>query len=124
MRRRRGWRAAGTYLAGEGLGELLAVGAERVGSVVAQQVLQPLVGAVLAQHHVAPVGELGQQEVAAASLAPKGAFGDQTCGFTPGRGLTRNWPRAGRRAPPLPTGAEPAPNPAPAPSPAKPRPHL
>lgn len=65
-------RAEGTYLAGEGFGERLPVGAERVGHVVPQQVLQPSVGAVLAQHHVAPIPELGQQEVAAASPAPGG----------------------------------------------------
>lgn len=65
-------RARGAYLAGERLGERLPVGAERVRRVVPQQVLQPFVGAVLAQHHVAPVPELGQQEVAAASPAPGG----------------------------------------------------
>lgn len=65
-------RARGAYLAGEGLGERLPVGAEWARRVVAQQILQPRVGAVLAQHHVAPVPKLGQQEVAAASPAPGG----------------------------------------------------
>lgn len=60
------------YLAGEGPAERLPIGAERACRVVLEQVLQPGVGAVLAQHHVAPVPELGQQEVAAASLAPRG----------------------------------------------------
>lgn len=61
---------AAAYLPGEGLGEHLPVGIERAGGVVLQQVLQARVGAVLAQHHVAPVAQLGQQEVAAASPAP------------------------------------------------------
>lgn len=71
------------YLAGQGLAERLPVGAERGPRVVAQQVLQPRVGAVLAQHHVAAVPELGQQEVAAASAAPGGPSGDQACSPTP-----------------------------------------
>lgn len=70
-----GW----AYLADEGLCERLPVGAERARRVVSQQVLQPLVGAVLAQHHVAPIPELGQQEVAAASPAPGGRPSDQSC---------------------------------------------
>lgn len=84
----------GAYLAGEGLAERLPVGAERGPRVVPQQVLQPRVGAVLAQHHVAAVPELGQQEVAAASPAPGGPSRDQTCSPTPPplrAGATSTW---------------------------------
>lgn len=76
------------YLAGEGLGELLPVGAERSRRVVQQQVLQPRVGAVLAQHHVAPVPELGQQEVAAASPAPGGHQSESDLLLPPGQGIS------------------------------------
>lgn len=76
------------YLAGEGLGELLPVGAERARRVVQQQVLQPRVGAVLAQHHVAPVPELGQQEVAAASPAPGGHQSESDLLLPPGQGIS------------------------------------
>jgi hypothetical protein len=60
------------YLASEGLGECLPIGTERARSVVPQQVLQLCMRTVLAQHHMATVPELGQQEVAAASPAPGG----------------------------------------------------
>ena len=86
------------YLAGEGFRERLPVRAERAGRVVQQEVLQPRVGAVLAQHHVAPVPQLGQQEVAAASPAPGGTNQDQICSLflarTPAPGVISIRPSA------------------------------
>lgn len=81
----------GSYLPGEGLAERLPIGAERARGVVQQQVLQPRVGAVLTQHHVAPVLKLGQQEVAAASPAPGGRQSgcDQGCDPLPFPGQGR-----------------------------------